>query len=119
MYSKTIQARKEVLKRAHALKNKLNPITKQHYTFGEAQRHAWKVQRIKEQLKTGTTSFAFVKKSTGQLSNRVGTTNLRTIPTDKHPNGRGTSKKINPLVIRFFDLDKKSWRSFSAETLAA
>ena len=66
-------------------------------------------EELKRLLNNGIISFAF-KKLGGDLRTAIGTTQLSSIPIDKHPTGRGES---SPLVVAYFDKEKKEWRSVS------
>ena len=65
-------------------------------------------------LKRGTLGFSFKKKDG---SNRVakGTLKIACIPSDKRPKGTGKPEKDH--IVRYFDLDKKEWRSMIFDNL--
>lgn len=47
----------------------------------------------------------------------VGTTNPELIPEDKLPKGTSSSRKANPGIVKYYDLEKQAWRSFVFENL--
>jgi len=109
--------RSKIMKRAYKLMEKINPSTGSLYTYGEAQKQSWKVEKVEIELKNGFSRFAFIKKSTGEKTHRVATRNLKQVPPSKHPKGMGSSSGI--MTIKFFDCTILEWRSFNAENLAA
>jgi hypothetical protein len=66
---------------------------------------------LRARLRSGVVQFAF-KKLDGTLRTAVGTTNLATIPTEHHPKGTGNPSERS---VRFFDIEKREWRSVSAQ----
>ena len=78
-------------------------------------RKAYIVTGIKQGLKEGKVIFSFVKTdSTKRIAK--GTNNLDMIPATKRPTGSST-KKSNPLQVRYYDLEKQSFRSFLASNI--
>jgi hypothetical protein len=69
-------------------------------------------QNLRAQLQTGIVKFFFIKKD-GSLREVQGTTNLRHVPADKHPQG---VRQTPPSVITFWDLLAGDWRSAKVET---
>lgn len=65
--------------------------------------------QLREKLRQGLVEFAFVKKD-GVLRTAMGTTNLRHIPADQHPQGL---REPSPKQICFWDLLTGEWRSVS------
>ena len=63
-------------------------------------------------LRSRVVQFAF-KKLDGTLRTALGTTNLSSIPTAKHPQG---VRESPPSVITFFDMEKQEWRSISVRS---
>lgn len=57
--------------------------------------------------------FAFIK-SNGEYRKAYGTRNLKFVPEEFHPVSNN-SKSENENNIKFFDLEKNSWRSFSSD----
>lgn len=94
----------QLFKIAHAIKS--------NYTsFSEALKHAWKVIKLKIQLKRGEVSFKF-KKVDGTIRTALGTLNLTV------EKGEGNKTKApNYGQIAYFDLQKGQYRSFKAENL--
>lgn len=94
----------QLFKIAHAIKGNFK-------SFSEALKHAWKVIRLKMQLKKGEVTFMF-KKVDGTIRTALGTLNLIT------EKGEGNkSKAPNFGQIAYFDLQKGQYRSFKAENL--
>lgn len=79
-------------------------IRKAHIVFG-----------VKEAMKKEEVIFSFVKTDSTKRIAR-GTNNLELIPTGKQPTKTST-KKVNPLQIRYYDLEKQSYRSFLASNI--
>lgn len=71
-------------------------------------------QTIRQMLQDGVVEIEFVKRD-GSLRTLVGTLNMDTIPTDKHPLGTGRPKP--PEVQTVFDLEIEEWRSFRWDSL--
>jgi hypothetical protein len=69
-------------------------------------------QLLREQMSHRIVKFFFVKKD-GSLREVQGTTNLRHVPADKHPQG---VRQTPPSVIVFWDLLAGDWRSAKVET---
>ena len=71
---------------------------------------AWYYEKLRDQLRTGPYRFSYVKKD-GSIREAVGTLDPALIPEDKRPKGE---EIINPKfeIFNYFDLDRKSWRSF-------
>jgi hypothetical protein len=64
---------------------------------------------LQKKLKRGKVTF-FFKKKDGTLRMAIGTTQLRFVPAEKHPKGL---REPSPLVVTYFDILKKDWRSVS------
>jgi hypothetical protein len=64
---------------------------------------------LRQRLRNATVQFAF-KKLDGTLRIAIGTTNLSSIPLDRHPLG---VRESPANVITFFDLEKSAWRRLS------
>ena len=60
-------------------------------------------------LRCRVVQFAFKKKD-GTLRTALGTTNLSSIPAERHPLG---VRESSPSVVTFFDMEKRQWRSVS------
>jgi len=67
-------------------------------------------EELRRELNKRVVHFAF-KKLDGTLRTANGTTNLASVPHDKHPKG---ARPASQKVVTFFDLDKREWRSISA-----
>jgi len=101
-----------VLRIAHSIKNQNG------FTFGTAQSKAWKVAKLIGKLYSEeSTSFTFVKVSTGEIREAVGTRNLKNIPAEKHPKKKSENPTLNINAIPYFDANKEAWRSFKPHTL--
>lgn len=75
---------------------------------------------LKDKLKAGTVKFSF-RKQNDRLRRARGTVNIDVIREcipdfewDKHHEEKILS---NPYVVRYFDLDKRSWRSCDVDRL--
>lgn len=68
-------------------------------------------------LSTTGMTVTFKKLSTGETRTMRCTTNLASVPTEKHPKGKGIAE--SPLVHRVYDLDKGEWRSFNETTVVS
>jgi len=68
-----------------------------------------KISEIKELLSNHIVTFQYKKKN-DELRTAVGTTNLNLIPDEFHP--KGTAKQLSDNVVRYYDVEKQSWRSF-------
>lgn len=66
--------------------------------------------QLREKLREGIIQFAFRKKD-GNLRLAIGTTNLELVPLSDYPKGTG---KVTHNSVRFFDTQKRMWRSVSA-----
>lgn len=94
----------QLFKIAHAIKG-------QFENFSSALKHAWKVIKLKMQLKSGEVKFQF-KKVDGTIRTALGTLNLTV------EKGEGNKTKApNFGQIAYFDLQKGQYRSFKAENL--
>lgn len=106
---KMYQIRRSVLTLAHQLRRSAG------LTFGQAQKKAWAVIRLKiEMKKSEAVEFSFIKISTGEIRRAVGTLHPSIVPATK-----GTSKAKPAAIVTYFDLERQAWRSFKAENLAA
>jgi hypothetical protein len=85
-------------------------LYKKGLSFGEAQRKAWKVLKLKEAMKVGEVEFTFLKKD-GSIRPAKGTLQI---------NYQKKTNRTSPIdVIAYFDIEKQSFRSFKAENLIA
>lgn len=99
-------SRSSILRNAHEIRRTLN------CTFGEAQKLAWRSFRLKAQLRAGATSFSFQKES-GEVRLAIGTLNGELFAYI--PKGGGATESA--LVVRYFDLEKQSFRSVRIDRL--
>lgn len=75
------------------------------------------VEKLKELLKTNSTTGFTYKKKNGEERHAYGTTNtdsIQVIDENALPSGVGTHKEG---VVCYFDLDKNAWRSFREDSL--
>lgn len=66
------------------------------------------LDKLYENLKHGTTHFAYRKRS-GELRIAKGTTSLSIIPDESHPKGTGTEKEG---IKAYWDENVQGWRAF-------
>lgn len=73
------------------------------------------IERFKKELRKGEVKFKYYKVN-GDIRDAVGTLNPDIIGKENMPNG---DKEINysDYNIRYFDLEKKDWRSFKVSNL--
>ena len=73
---------------------------------------AWKIEEIREYLRTGLVSFSYGKVN-GDCRTALGTTNPLLIPTAAMPKSLDFDIPRERLgLITYYDLEKDSWRSF-------
>jgi WYL_2, Sm-like SH3 beta-barrel fold len=101
--------RSTILTAAHKVR-KTNPTL----SWGECQRQAWAAYRLKEAMQSDVVEFQFIK-SDKSVRIAKGTLNSELFQYE----AKGTSVPTSPDVIRYFDLDANSWRSFRIERLLA
>ena len=103
----TNQTRSQVLSLAHQLTKTAN------LDFSTAQKKAWACIRLKAALKeSAAVSFSYVKKSTSEIRQAVGTTNAAHVPATL-----GTGKEKPATIVTYFDLESAGWRSFDAANI--
>lgn len=76
---------------------------------------------LREKLQRGEVDFIF-KKMDGSRRVAVGTTNLNLVPHDLWPKDMtsvedSNDKQKNMGVVRFFDCEKKAWRSCKSNSI--
>ncbi len=75
------------------------------------------IAELKKRMQTSIVEFYFIKKSTGELTRRFGTTMLSLV--SNHINGRGIDRdSVN--TVAFWDVEaegENKWRSFRYESL--
>lgn len=74
------------------------------------------IEEFKSLLSHGKVYFGYYKVHYYTRA-AVGTTNPELIPEDKLPKGTGSSRKANPGIVKYYDLEKQAWRSFVFENL--
>ena len=74
------------------------------------------IEEFKSLLSQGKVYFGYYKVHYYTRA-AVGTTNPELIPEDKLPKGTGSSRKANPGIVKYYDLEKQAWRSFVFENL--
>lgn len=98
--------RSKVLSLAHKLKAS-------GLSFGEAQKKAWKVIRLKEAMQNDIVEFTFIKKD-GSLRAAKGTTSNQFFTYEKK-----TDRTTPSHLVTYFDIEKQSFRCFKAANLVA
>ena len=73
-----------------------------------------KISKLREDLSKGAVKFSYMKKD-GSVREAFGTTNMNFIPIEQQPSDPDYIG--NPNQIRYYDLDKKEWRSFISDNL--
>ena len=91
-----------------------NKLVGQGLDRSEAFTKAWKVIKLKAQMRQGFVEFTYIKISTGEERKAVGTTN----PEFINYQAKG-GRSNNPLQISYFDKDRNAFRSFKADQLKA
>jgi len=86
-------------------------LRKRGLSFSEAQKKAWKVIRLKAQLRGGVVSFTYTKKD-GTTRKATGTTSNRFFSYQ-----RKTNRATPSHLVTYFDLDKNNFRAFNAANL--
>jgi len=81
-------------------------------TFSEALKAAWKRIKLVAALKSGIAYFSFTKKD-GSIREAIGTLN----PTNFTYTAKGTAKKINLTIVKYWDIEKRAYRSLKIENL--
>ena len=74
------------------------------------------IEKFKSLLSHGKVYFGYYKVHCYAIA-AVGTTNPELIPEDKLPKGTDSSRKANPGIVKYYDLEKQAWRSFMFENL--
>lgn len=86
--------------------------SKQAKSFSEALVKAWKAYKLKAQMALGVVKFVF-KKANGEIRNAVGTLANNMYQYEF----KGTGYASQASCIRYFDLDRKAFRSFTVASL--
>jgi hypothetical protein len=95
----------KVFKFAHRVRKNFN-------NWSEALKFAWKKIKLQMRLNNKLCYFQFKKKSTGELRDALGTTNIGFINYEfkGYPNDKW-------YIIRFWETNKSQWRSLDVRTL--
>ena len=98
--------------RALVIATRTNASTAAEFLIAGAK--AAMVAELKKRMQTSVVEFYFIKKTTGELTRRYGTTMSSLV--SNHINGRGISRdSVN--TIAFWDVEKGAWRSFRYEAI--
>ncbi len=81
-------------------------------SFAEALKKAWKAYKLKAKMALGVVSFSF-KKTNGELRKAVGTLARNLYQYDY----KGTGYASPANCIRYWDVEKKAFRSFTVSSL--
>lgn len=97
----------QVFTLAHAMRKQNTFLT-----WSQCLVQAWKVIKLKNQLREGIVSFSF-QKTNGEVREAKGTLST------EHFNytSKGTSKPSPITLVKYFDMEKNSFRSFRAERI--
>ena len=76
-------------------------------TWSECLKASWRRAKISKQLKAGVVKFDYIKKDK-TLRRAIGSVNTSLF--DQLPKGTGIPTK--PEIVKYFDFEKQSWRSF-------
>ncbi len=82
--------------------------------LSEAFKMAHKAVKLRNHLKTNIIEFSFTK-ADGSTRKAVGTLNSEYFDYQS----KGTPKRDNPVVIKYFDIERGGFRSFRVERLTA
>lgn len=99
--------RSEVLSLAWAIRRQ-----NQFLTWGQCQAQAWKVCKLRAELRAGAVRFTF-QKTDGEVRQAYGTLNAELFAYTS----KGSERVESPCQIRYFDLEKNAFRSFRAERI--
>ena len=80
--------------------------------FGLSLQLAWRAFKLKRKLRSGVTTFYFIKKSTGELRRAVGTLK----DTAQFIKGTGRPQ-TNLALVNYYDMEKNGWRATRVENL--
>lgn len=101
--------RSEVLTMAWAIRKQNTGLT-----WGQCQASAWRALRLRSALHTGAVKFHYTKDD-GSTREAVGTLS----PALFQYESKGSGSKENPLLVKYFDLEKQAFRSCRADRLLA
>jgi hypothetical protein len=86
-----------------------NSLTKQGFSFGQAQRQAWKVVRAIEAMKSDEIVLRFYKDGDDIPQQR-----FAVAVTTANYKSKGTGRKRNPLQVSYFETTSGKVKSFNA-----
>lgn len=101
--------RSEVLTMAWAIRKQTSGLT-----WGQCQALAWRASRLRSALHTGAVTFRYQKED-GSTREALGTLS----PALFQYESKGGQAKENPLLLKYFDLEKQAFRSCRIDRLAA
>ena len=81
-------------------------------TLSAAWLKAWTTIKLKKAMRAGTVEFTYTKKD-GSARAAVGTLS----PALATYTPKGAARNYSPLYVRYFDLEKQSYRQFAAASL--
>lgn len=67
---------------------------------------SWKAEKLRHRMRVDVVKFTYIKKN-GVIRTAVGTTHPLVVPASL---SRST-KKQNPAIVTYYDLQRKAWRS--------
>ena len=111
-----IKKLRRLMRAAHAMQ-KSNPVILRGVpiTQSQAVKYAWWFESFRLKLQNGIYRFSYFK-TDGSIREATGTLNLELIPEEHRPKNDGsTAKETAPGVFTYYDLEKKSWRSFRCD----
>ena len=83
-------------------------------TFAAALKAAWNKAKLQAQLKKGVSYFSFMKKD-GTVRNAIGTTAQNNFEYES----KGSERKENAAVVKFWDVEKRAFRSLTIDSFIA
>ena len=105
--------RSQVLILAHQIRRNDTTIS-----FSDAQKQAWKLTKataIKTALQAGTVQFNYINEQ-GEVRNATGTLNNELFNYEyKTQNGGQQAQVVFTGTVKYYDLDKKGFRSFRVD----
>ena len=72
------------------------------------------IEQLVEQLRNSVVKFKY-QKANGEFRDATGTLKMDNIPEEMHPTN--SDYKTNDSILKYFDMDKQSWRSFRKENI--
>lgn len=92
---------------AHAIRRQ-----NQFLTWSQCQAQAWKVAKLQTALRGGVVVFTYQKQD-GEVRRAEGTLSADLITYQ----AKGTGRPAPITVVKYFDLERKAFRSFRAERI--